>query len=144
MGQGQVLEIAPTLLTVPLFTELSAGSAHEGHRHSTAHGTDLFGVGGFAVGTDDTFAAGEVLLLLAGGLLCFGFMCCFQTRHLLTMSFAFTFYHTGIIKVSEIVIIPVQKFSIDYFIVTSFVFKLFIKFFKILISVIRKILIFNY
>ena len=66
-----MLEIAPTLLTVPLFAELPAGSPHERHGHSTAHGADLLSVGGLAVGTDNTLAAGEVLPLLAGGLLCF-------------------------------------------------------------------------
>ena len=36
---------------MPLFSDLPAGSAHEGHRHGTAHGTDLLGVCRLAVGT---------------------------------------------------------------------------------------------
>lgn len=63
---------------MPLFTELSAGSSHKGHRHGTAHGADLFSVGGLTVGTDDTLAAGEVLLLLAGCLLRFNLFILFK------------------------------------------------------------------
>lgn len=42
--RGRRLEITPALLTMPLFSNLPAGSAHEGHRHGTTHGTDLLGV----------------------------------------------------------------------------------------------------
>ena len=58
------LEIAAAVFAMPLFAEFSAGNPHERHRHGAAHGADLFGVGGVAVGTYDTFAAGEVLLKL--------------------------------------------------------------------------------
>ncbi len=64
------LEIAAAVFAMPLFAELPAGSTHKGHRHSAAHSADFLGVGGLAVGTDDTLAAGEVLLLL---LFCFPF-----------------------------------------------------------------------
>ena len=62
--RGRRLEITPALLTMPLFADLPAGSAHKRHRHSAAHSADLFSVRGLAVGTDDTLAAGEVLLSL--------------------------------------------------------------------------------
>ena len=55
-------EITPALFTMPLFANLPAGRPHERHRHGTAHSADLFSVGGLTVGTDDTLAAGEVLL----------------------------------------------------------------------------------
>lgn len=60
----EALKIAAAVFAMPLFTDLPAGSAHERHRHGTAYGADLLGVCRFAVGTDDTLAAGEVLLLL--------------------------------------------------------------------------------
>ena len=62
--RGRRLEITPALLTMPLLSNLPAGSAHERHRHGAAHGTDLFGVCGLTVRTNDTFAAVEVLLSL--------------------------------------------------------------------------------
>ena len=62
--QIAMLKIRLTVVAMPLFTDLPAGSAHERHRHGTAYGADLLGVCRFAVGTDDTLAAGEVLLLL--------------------------------------------------------------------------------
>ena len=58
------LKIRLTVVTVPLFAELPAGSTNQRHRHGAAHSADLLGVRGFAVGTDDTLTAGEVLLEL--------------------------------------------------------------------------------
>lgn len=49
---------------MPLLTELPAGSTNKRHRHCTAYGADLLGVCGLAVGTNDTLAAGEILLEL--------------------------------------------------------------------------------
>ena len=69
--RGRQLEIAAAVFAMPLFADFPAGSAHKRHRHGAAHSTDLFGVCRLAVRTDDTLTVGEVLLLLAGGLLCF-------------------------------------------------------------------------
>ena len=60
----EALKIATAGFTMPLLTDLPAGSTYEGHRHGAAYGTDLFGVRGLAIGTDDTLAASEVLLEL--------------------------------------------------------------------------------
>ena len=61
---GRRLEITPALLTMPLFADLPAGSAHERHRYGAAHSADLLGICGLTVWADDTFATGEVLLKL--------------------------------------------------------------------------------
>ena len=47
---------------MPLFAELRAGGPYERNGHCAAHGADLLGVGGVAVGTDDALTSGEVLL----------------------------------------------------------------------------------
>ena len=99
---------------MPLFADLPAGSANEGHRHGTAHGADFLSVRGLAVGTDDTLATGEVLLLFAGGLLCFYSVLFVKTSHFLTMRFAFAFYYAWIGEVTEIITIPTKK-MIFYF-----------------------------
>ena len=49
---------------MPLFADLPAGRTYERHGHGAAHSADLLGVRGLAVGTDDTLASGEILLLL--------------------------------------------------------------------------------
>ena len=58
------LKITLAVVAMPLLTELRAGCTYERHRYGSAHGADLLGIGGLAVGTDDTLTAGEVLLEL--------------------------------------------------------------------------------
>ena len=97
---------------MPLFADLPAGSTHERHRHGAAHSADLLGVGGLAVGTDDTLAAGEILLLLTSGLLFFGFVLFTEMSVLLTSCFAFTFYYARIGEITKVITIPTKKMMV--------------------------------
>ena len=99
---------------MPLFTDLPTGSTYKGHRHGAAHGADFLGVGGLAVGTDDTLPAGEVLLLLTGGLLCFGSVLFMKTSHFLTVSFTLTFYYAWIGEIAEIITIPTKEIMVYF------------------------------
>lgn len=100
---------------MPLLTDFPAGRTYERHRHGTAHSANLLGVGGFAVGTDDTLAAGEVLLLLTSDLTLFCFVLFTETSHFLTGGFAFTFYYAWIGEIAEIITIPTKEIMV-YFI----------------------------
>jgi hypothetical protein len=55
------------------------------------------------------------LLLLAGCLLCFGFMQFTETRVFLTSRFALAFNYAGISEIAEIITIPTKEIMV-YFI----------------------------
>ena len=68
-----------------------------------------------AIRADDTLTAGEVLLLLAGGLTLFCSVLFVKTGHFLTGGFAFTFYYAWIGEIAEIITIPTKEIMV-YFI----------------------------
>ena len=111
---------------MPLLTELPAGSTYERHRHGAAHGADLFGVGGFAVWTDDTLAAGEVLLSLDFGLHLTHIVGDLEILLLLFPLLAFSLKDTRICLLTKVVRVPREKFTIKR--AVNFIYIIFYKF----------------
>ena len=99
------LEVAATVLTMPLFADLPAGSAHERYRHGAAYGADLFSVRGLAVWTDDMRMAFFIHFCHS----------CMESDGFLKFFFlflAFTFETTWICLFTKIILIPMNKVSI--------------------------------
>ena len=111
---------------MPLLTELPAGSANKRYRHGAAHSANLFSVRRLAVGADDTFAAGEVLLSLDFGLHLTHIVGDLEILLLLFPLLAFSLKDTRICLLTKVVRVPREKFTIKR--AVNFIYIIFYKF----------------